>query len=228
MTPIRADAFVFDAFGTLFDVHSVAALAERCAPGAGAALSRLWRTKQLEYTWLQSLMASPAQRRDDFDVLTRRALDYAVDALALPIDTSTRARLADGYRHLQPHADTVATLQSLGPRPRWILSNGTHAMLASLVRDAGLAPAIDGVLSADDAGIYKPSPRVYELAVARLGLPAPRIAFVSSNCWDAVGAKAFGFTTLWVNRDGAPVDRHGPEPDRIVASLAELVPLCAN
>jgi len=101
-------------------------------------------------------------------------------------------------------------------------------MLEPLVRDAGLGTAIDGVLSVDDAGIYKPSPRVYALAVAQLGLPPARIAFVSSNCWDAVGAKAFGFRTLWINRDRAPVDRHGPAPDRIVDSLSDLVPLCTR
>jgi 2-haloacid dehalogenase len=108
------------------------------------------------------------------------------------------------------------------PRPRWILSNGTQAMLEPLVRQSGLTPLLDGVLSVDAAGIYKPSPRVYQLAVDRLRLPPRRIGFVSSNCWDAVGAKAFGFTTFWINRAAAPVDRHGPAPDRIMSTLGDL------
>ena len=100
-------------------------------------------------------------------------------------------------------------------------------MLEPLVRHQGLAAHLDGVLSVDDAGIYKPSPRVYQLAVDRLRLPAARIAFVSSNGWDAIGAKAFGFTTFWINRGGAPLDRHGPAPDRIIATLADLPALVA-
>jgi 2-haloacid dehalogenase len=225
--PLAVDALVFDAYGTLFDVHSITAAAERLLPGSATALSQLWRTKQLEYTWLQSLMAAPACPREDFAALTAKALDYAVEALRLALPSAGRAELLAAYLALSPFADVAPTLAALAPRPRWILSNGTLAMLDPLVRNSGLAADIDGVLSVDAAGIYKPSPRVYQLAVDRLRLPPRRVGFVSSNGWDAIGARAFGFTAFWINRTGAPVDRHGPAPDRVIASLADLPALLA-
>jgi len=218
-------AFVFDAYGTLFDVHSVAALTEELAPGSGAALSRIWRAKQLEYTWLQSLMATSRFPREDFAALTAHALDYAISALILPLDGEARHRLLDAYLRLAPFPGTRDVLAVLAPRPRWILSNGTRAMLEPLVRSTGLEDVLDGIISVDEAGIYKPSPRVYQLAVDRLGVPPAAIGFVSSNGWDAGGAKAFGFTTFWINRDGVPTERHAPEPDFVLGSLTELVPL---
>ncbi len=211
-------AFVFDAYGTLFDVHTVIARAELLAPGRGTALSQLWRTKQLEYTWLQSLMGT----RKDFHWVTGAALDYALAALEIPLDAAARASLLDAYLELDAFADARPTLLRLAPRPRWILSNGTRAMLDPVVRHAGLGDVLEGVISVDEAGIYKPSPRVYQLAVDRLGLPAERIGFVSSNGWDATGAKAFGFVTYWINRGGAPVEQHGPQPDHVLATLADL------
>ncbi len=216
------EALVFDAYGTLFDVHSVVTLADRLLPGGGVTLSQLWRTKQLEYTWQQSLMAIATRPRDDFAAVTELALDYALEALGMALPPAARRRLLDAYLELTPFADAAPALAALAPRPRWILSNGTMAMLEPLVRHSGLGGAIDGVLSADAAGIYKPCPRVYQLAVDRLQLPAARIGFVSSNCWDAIGAKAFGFIAFWIRRTGAPVDRHGPPPDRIISSLGDL------
>jgi 2-haloacid dehalogenase len=221
-------AFVFDAYGTLFDVHSVVALAEQIAPGNGAALSRLWRTKQLEYTWLQSLMATNRFPREDFGKLTAHALDYAISALILPLDHEARYRLLDAYLRLAPFPGTRDVLAALAPRPRWILSNGTRAMLEPLAHSTGLDEVLDGIMSVDDAGIYKPSPRVYQLAVDRLGVPPAAIAFVSSNGWDAAGAKAFGFTTFWINRDGVPIERHAPPPDFVLGSLPDLVPLVTS
>jgi 2-haloacid dehalogenase len=221
--PLRA--FVFDAFGTLFDVHSITATAEAIAPGQGALLSQIWRTKQLQYTWLQSLMIGSTQPRDDFATITAKALDYAVSQLMVPLGDRDRERLLTGYASLAPFSDARAALAELGPRPRWILSNGTLAMLEPLVRTSTLAPHIDGILSADDAGIYKPSPRVYHLAVDRLELEPAQIGFVSSNGWDAAGAAAFGFTTFWINRNGEPVERHAREPDFIVGSLANVLPI---
>jgi 2-haloacid dehalogenase len=218
-------ALVFDAYGTLFDVHSVVTLAEELAPRQGAVLSQLWRTKQLEYTWLESLMLSPAYSRDDFSTLTARALDYAIAQLMVPLEAADRQRLLDAYRALAPFPDALNALEELAPRPRWILSNGTRAMLEPLVTASPLAPHLDGILSVDAAGIYKPSPRVYQLAVDTLGLPAADIAFVSSNGWDAAGAKAFGFTTFWINRYGLPVERHAPDPDFVVGSLANIPPI---
>ncbi|MCC7216680.1 MAG: haloacid dehalogenase type II [Burkholderiales bacterium] len=216
------DAFVFDAYGTLFDVHSVTTLAEALAPGRGAELSRTWRAKQLEYTWLQSLMAGDGFVREDFAQVTAEALDYAIAALVLPLDDGDRARLAAAYLTLDAFPDARATLAALAPRPRWILSNGTLAGLTPLVRHNGMEALIDGVLSVDAVGVYKPAPQVYALAAQRLALPPARIGFVSSNCWDAIGAKAFGFTSFWINRTGAPIDRHGPWPDHVLGSLGDL------
>lgn len=215
-------AFVFDAYGTLFDVHSVVTLAEEFAPRQGAVLSQLWRTKQLEYTWLSSLMRSPGYARDDFSTLTARALDYAVAQLMVPLTAEQRQQLLDAYRALSPFPDATDALALLAPRPRWILSNGTLAMLEPLVASSSLAPHIDGILSVDGADVYKPAPGVYQLAVDRLQLAPADIAFVSSNGWDAAGAKVFGFTTFWINRYGLPVERHAPEPDFVVGSLANV------
>jgi 2-haloacid dehalogenase len=222
---IAVDALVFDAYGTLFDVHAVIVRAEELAPGHGAMLSRLWRTKQLEYTWLQSLMG-PAVR-EDFEAVTEHALDFALAELGVPLTAGERRDLCSAYLTLSPFPDVLATLAMLAPRPRWILSNGTLAMLEPLVRHHGLEAHLDGILSVEAAGIYKPSPRVYQLAVDRIGAPPARIGFVSSNGWDAIGAKAFGFTSFWINRAGAPVDRHAPPPDRMIATLADLPALLA-
>ena len=215
-------AFVFDAYGTLFDVYAVGALAERLAPPHGAELARLWRTKQLEYTWLQSLMAGSAHPREDFDRITAHALDFAIAALGLPLGADEKALLRNAYLTLAAFPDARAALKALAPRPRWILSNGTLAGINPLVRHNGMEALLDGVLSVDAVDVYKPAPQVYALAADRLGLPPERIGFVSSNCWDAIGARAFGFTTFWINRTGAPLDRHGPPPQHILSSLAEL------
>lgn len=216
-------AFVFDAYGTLFDVHSMVALCESFAPRQGAVLSQLWRSRQLEYTWLQSLMLSDVFAREDFEALTASALDFAASQLMIPLPPGQRALLLAAYRTLAPFGDAAEALAMLGPRPRWILSNGTLGMLEPLVAASPLAQHIDGILSADAAGVYKPAPPVYQLAVDRLELSAAQIAFISSNGWDAAGAKAFGFTTVWINRLGLPVERHAPPPDYVVGSLA-LVP----
>ena len=164
------DALVFDAYGTLFDVHTVTALAEFLAPGRGAAVSQMWRAKQLEYTWLTSLMAAPACPRPDFAAVTAQALDYALAALEVEFAPEARRRLCDGYLALSPFPDVRAALAALAPRPRWILSNGTLAMLEPLIRRTGVAADIDGVLSVDAADVFKPSPRVYRLAADRLSL----------------------------------------------------------
>lgn len=212
------DAFVFDAYGTLFDPASVAVRAEALLPGHGADIARLWRTKQLEYTWLGSLM----EARGDFAHVTEQALDYTLAALALSLDAAARRSLLDAWLALTPYPEAERALARLAPRPRWILSNGTLGMLTPLVRASGLAPHLAGILSVDEVDIYKPSPRVYKLACDRLGLAAARIGFVSSNGFDATGAKRFGFRVWWVNRAQLPVERHGPPPDHIVGSLAQI------
>ncbi len=158
-------------------------------------------------------------------MLTAKALDYALSQLMIPLDSAGRGRLLTGYQELVPFSDAAEALARLAPRPRWILSNGTRAMLDPLIARSALAPHVDGVLSVDVAGIYKPSPRVYQLASDRLQLAPAQIGFVSSNGWDASGAKAFGFTTFWINRLGLPVERHAPAPDFILASLTEFAAL---
>ena len=201
------DALVFDAYGTLFDVHAVIVRAEELAPGHGAVLSRLWRAKQLEYTWLQSLMGA----REDFAAVTAHALDYALAELGVPLAQGERRELRDAYLTLAPFPDVSAALAALAPRPRWILSNGTLGMLTPLVRHARprRAPGRRALRRRRRASTSQARGST-SWRSDRLALPAARIGFVSSNCWDAIGAKAFGFASFWINRAGAPVDRHGP------------------
>lgn len=215
------DALVFDAYGTLFDVHSVSREAESLWPGRGEALSRLWRTKQLEYTWLRSLMG----RYEDFARVTGDALAYACAALALPLDAASEKRLLDAYRRLSLFPEVRDALSALSPRRLAILSNGAPEMLAAVVRHADLDALIPDVLSVDALRVYKPDPRVYALAVDALGTPAGRIGFVSANGWDAAGAKAFGLRVFWVNRAQAPAETLGLPPDHVITTLAELPPL---
>lgn len=212
------EALVFDAYGTLFDVHSVGREAQTLWPGRGDELSRLWRSKQLEYTWLRSLMG----RYEDFSRVTRDALRYACAALALPLDDVAEARLLDAYRRLSLFPEVRAALASLGTRKLAILSNGAPEMLEAVVRHAGIDTLIRHVLSVDTLRVYKPDPRVYRLAVDTLGTPAERIGFLSANGWDAAGAKAFGMHVFWVNRTQAPLEVLGVPPDQVIASLAEL------
>ena len=211
---MRVDALVFDAYGTLYDVHSVVRRCESCFPGKGTQLSQLWRAKQLEYTWLRSLM----QRYVPFSQVTRDALAYACAALGLDSRTHAAA-LMDEYLRLAPFPEVSAALEHLQMK-RAILSNGSPDLLDPLVRNSGLR--FDAVLSVDELKIYKPAPQVYELAVKRLGVPKDRIGFVSSNCWDALGAKSYGFRVYWINRGGAPLDPLGFSADAQVTSLAEL------
>ncbi len=213
-------ALVFDAYGTLFDVHSVIAMCEELWPGQGAALSQLWRAKQLEYTWQRSLM----RRYEDFARVTAAGLRHGCAALGLALDESRRLRLMDAYLRLATYPEVRTALTELKAMrlKLAILSNGSPAMLRPVVANAGLRGAIGTVISVDPAKIYKPAPAVYQLAVRKLRAPKSAIGFVSSNCWDACGAKSFGFRTFWINRAGAPLDELGAVPDHIVGSLAEL------
>lgn len=218
----KVEAVVFDAYGTLFDVHSVAATAEQLFPGHGAALSQRWRGKQLEYTWLRSLM----QRHADFNMVTQQGLQYACESLQLTYSAQALATLNAAYRTLSVFADARLALDRLrGGNRLAILSNGAPDMLNAVVAHNALEPTFDAVLSVEEVGVFKPDRRVYQLAVDRLGVPAERIAFVSSNGWDAAGAKAFGFRVFWVNRTGAPAEQLAQPPDHILATLAELPPL---
>ena len=210
---MRAEALVFDAYGTLYDVHSVAARCESCWPGKGAELSRLWRARQLEYTWQRSLM----QRYAPFSTVTREALAYACEALGLELSVAQMEGLMSEYSRLATYPD-AGVLEKINLK-KAILSNGSPDMLLPLVEHSGLR--FDAVISVDEVRIFKPAPQVYELAVQRL--QTRNIGFVSSNCWDALGAKSFGFEVYWINRANAPVDRLGFKPDRIVRTLDEIL-----
>jgi 2-haloacid dehalogenase len=212
------DALVFDAYGTLFDVHSVVVRCEEIWPGKGSTLTPLWRAKQLEYTWLRSLMG----RYADFETVTREALRHTCETLDLACTDADVAALMEAYRHLDPYPEVVDFLRTLAGRRRSILSNGSPPMLDAVVANSGLAEEFDMVLSVDAIGIYKPDPRVYQLAVDRLGVDHSRIGFVSSNCWDACGAQSFGFNAFWINRGGAPTDALGATPARTLGALNEL------
>ena len=211
---------MFDAYGTLFDVHSVIALCDQLWPGKGVALSQLWRAKQLEYTWQRSLM----RRYENFNSVTEAGLGYACAALGLQLDEERRRRLTDAYLALATFpevGEALAGLKAMKLRLA-ILSNGSPAMLRPVVAHAGLRGLIGTVISVDQRKIYKPAPAVYRLAMERLRVPKAAIGFVSSNCWDACGAKSFGFHTFWINRSGAPVDELGVAPDHTIRSLEEL------
>jgi 2-haloacid dehalogenase len=210
---MRAEALVFDAYGTLYDALSVAARCESCWPGKGAELSRLWRAKQLEYTWQRSLM----QRYAPFSTVTREALAFACEALGLELSVAQMEGLMSEYLRLASYPD-VAALRKINLK-KAILSNGSPDMLLPLVEHSGLR--FDAVISVDEVKVYKPAPQVYELAVKRL--QTKNIGFVSSNCWDALGAKSFGFEVYWINRAGAPTDRLGFKPDRILRTLDEIL-----
>ena len=212
-------ACVFDAYGTLFDV---AAAARTCSAELGeksSALSTLWREKQLQYTWLRTLQG----RHADFWQVTGEALDFALETLRLS-GSGLRDRLLSLYLTLDvfPEVrDTLARLKQAGMRTA-ILSNGSPHMLQAAVEGARIAHLVDAVLSVEEVGIYKPHPRVYQLAVERLGLEAGAIAFQSSNAWDAWAASAFGMRVVWCNRyDQRPETLPG-RPDREIRSLAEL------
>jgi 2-haloacid dehalogenase len=213
---MRPEAFVFDAYGTLYDVHSVAARCESGWPGKGAQLSQLWRAKQLEYTWQRSLM----QRYVPFSTVTREALAYACAALGLELSVAQMEGLMGEYLRLSAFEDVPESLQKLKGCKQAILSNGSPDMLLPLVENSGLE--LDAVISVDELKIFKPAPQVYELAVKKLGVPKDKIGFVSSNCWDALGAKSYGFTVYWINRLKAPVDRLGFQPDMVLTSLGDL------
>ena len=210
--------FVFDAYGTLFDVHSVVE-AGRAITTDPMALSLAWRGKQLEYTWLRSLMG----RYEDFWTVTEQALRFAVARLALSATESQINALMDSYLALACFPEVPAALARLAAKPLGILSNGAPRMLAAVVRANGLEHTLRHVLSVDTVKVYKPSAKVYEIGARAFGLHPHDILFVSSNAWDVAGAKAFGYRTCWCNRLGAPRENLGVTPDLEVARLDEIL-----
>lgn len=211
-------ALVFDAYGTLFDVSSVVSICNELFPDRGKELSQIWRVKQLEYTWLRSLMG----RYEDFWKVTEDALIFACKTLNLLSESSVRDRLMEAYLHLDPYPEVQQALSALSNYSLAILSNGSPRMLKALVESAGLEGIFTHIISADEAGIYKPSPRVYQLAPQKLGIDRGSIGFVSSNSFDVNGAKSFGFWACWVNRLNNTWDEIGFLPDVTVNKLTDL------
>lgn len=211
---------MFDAYGTLFDVHSVIALAESIFPGQGAALSQAWRTRQLEYTWLRTL----SNRYKDFWQVTGDALTFAAQALHLPLAPAQHVQLLDAYLSLRPFPENLEVLRGLHASGMVLgtLSNGTASMLDAAIASAGMHGLFTHVLSVDSIGRYKTDAAVYALGTGAMGAPANEIAFVSSNCWDAIGATWFGYRTFWVNRGNAPMDQLDTSPEGVGSSLRDL------
>jgi 2-haloacid dehalogenase len=245
---VTIQAVVFDAYGTLYDIQSVAAVTEEAFPGYGEIVTQIWRIKQLEYTWLRSLM----RRYEDFSVITRDSLAYTIRVLGLKHDAATFERIMDKYLHLDLYPDALVTLAALKGRKLAILSNGSTGMLNALVRNSSLDRVLDATISIDSQRIFKPAPDAYALIEATLHVPPAEVLFVSSNPWDACGAKAFGLNVAWIERvtpeamalacvksDVVPpltmfkairtqMDELGLEPDYRIHALSELTDLVAR
>ena len=213
------EACVFDAYGTLFDVSSVARGAQDELGASWQALSDLWRMKQLQYTWLRGLSGQHA----DFWQVTGDALDFAMTSIGIT-DNGLRTRLMDLYLRISAYPEVKETLYRLKARgfKLAILSNGTPAMLSSAVDNANLGGLFDAVLSVEEVGVFKPHSSVYQLAVDRLAVAPKQICFISSNGWDAFSAKAFGFHVLWCNRFAQVPERIPDVPDGEIPDLSEL------
>lgn len=209
---------VFDVYGTLYDVFSVVKKCESLYPEKGEQISKLWRNKQLEYTWLRTLM----NRYENFWHITKDALYYALDSLALEYDSDKINGIMNSYLNLDPYPEVVEALQKFRPRKLAVLTNGNMDMLDQLVVRTGLDKFLEGILSADTIQLFKPKPEIYQLAVDFLGISKNEILFVSSNAWDIAGAKSFGFTVGWINRFNQPSEQLGVQADYVATNLLEL------
>ena len=228
MTNPGIQAVVFDAYGTLFDVYSIGALAERLYPGQGAALSVLWRDKQIEYTRLISLSDTNPQgsrHYQSFWDITRAALRYALARLGLPHRPAHEEALMAQYAELSAFPENLGVLKALRERgvATAILSNGNPEMLQSAVQSAGMGEWLDAVLSVDSVRQFKTTPSSYQRVLEQFPVAASDVLFVSSNGWDVMGAGWFGFTTLWVNRQGLPAETIGPAPHHTGRDLTEVL-----
>jgi 2-haloacid dehalogenase len=215
---VGIDAVAFDLYGTLLEVASVG----RAAAGVTddpTALVDLWRQKQLEYTWLRSLMGC----YQDFWTTTGDALDYSLERLGITVNDVGRVSLLNAWLDVSVYPEVPGALAALAPRGLAVLSNGNPEMLEAGLAAAGIRDRFDHVLSVDQLGVYKPHPSVYQLALKAFDLPAERILFVSSNPWDAAGARTFGLPVAWVNRAGVPFEHLGVAPSVVVTDLAGVV-----
>lgn len=213
-------AIVFDAYGTLFDVYSIGALAEKLFPKSGATLAELWRTKQIEYSQLRTMCST----YKPFWEVTQDALIFSCKKLKLELSFEAQNALMGQYAKLQAFPENLAVLQQLKNRglKLAILSNGNPQMLDAVVKAAGMVDVFNHILSVDAVRKFKTAPEAYQLAPDVFGLSARNILFVSSNCWDACGAAWFGYTTFWVNRNGAPLEELGVTPHAEGRSLTDL------
>jgi 2-haloacid dehalogenase len=210
---VTIKAVVFDAYGTLYDIQSVAAVTEEAFPGYGGIITQVWRIKQLEYTWLRSLM----RRYQDFSAVTRESLAYTLRCLGLKYDQDAFERIMDKYLHLDLYPDALAALAAMKDRKRAILSNGSPDMLDALARNTGLDRVLDAIISVDAKQIFKPSPDVYTLIESSLNVRPAEVLFISSNPWDACGAKSFGLNVAWI-------ERVTPEAMALACVESDLVP----
>lgn len=217
---MSASAYVFDAYGTLFDVHSAAARHADLVGERWQTLSDIWRTKQLEYTWVRAL----AGRRATFWQITEDALDFAGEATG-GLQDKTREVLLGAYRQLDAYPEAAGVLGALrqGGAKTAILSNGDPSMLQDAVMSARMADLFDALISVEPTGTFKPSADIYKLAVDELGVPAGAISFQSSNRWDIAGAQAFGFQTVWINRTKRPDEYEDMPAGEVLEDLRGLI-----
>ncbi|MEO0729277.1 MAG: haloacid dehalogenase type II [Pseudomonadota bacterium] len=216
----RFPHYVFDAYGTLFDVHSAAARYADDIGSAWQAMSQVWRQKHLEYTWIYAQTG----RHTDFWSLTEASLDTAIATVGAEVKTKTRQGLLDAYRTLDAYAevpDILERLRAAGAKTA-ILTNGDPEMIAAATESAGVADKLDAILTVHQIGVFKPNQRVYQIVCDHFDCAPDAVSFQSSNRWDAVGANVFGFKTLWVNRSGAPVEYPETPPDRMASTLDAL------
>lgn len=217
-------AILFDAYGTLYDVHSVMKKCNELYPGKGKQISQIWRQKQLDYVWIRSLM----DRYADFWSITKEALCYSLEELELQYNEKIVKEILDEYLNLNLYPEVIEALNIFYPRKLAILSNGNLKMLNKLAKNTSLDKHLDDIISVDDFKVYKPKPDAYYLAAKRLGFDKEEILFISSNGWDVAGSKSFGFKVGWLNRFGKPVDRLGIIPDFIASDLKELAQKTKN
>ncbi|MGG4491494.1 haloacid dehalogenase type II [Metabacillus idriensis] len=208
-------AFIFDVYGTLFDVHSVKKKGDELYEGKGEELSKVWRQKQLEYSFLRQIMGS----YEPFLTITRDSLRYAIRSLELKDSKENEDALLAEYTKLSHYPETEKVLSQLNHKKLAIFSNGSHDMLNPLIEQSGLSPYFDYVISVDEGKQFKPSPAAYTLVLKELGVNREEVLFMSSNGWDISGAKNFGFRTAWINRGGLPEEELGLSPDTIYSDL---------
>ncbi len=212
-------AFVFDVYGTLFNVHSVKEKADELYPTKGDEISRLWRQKQLEYSFLRQLMG----KYEPFWKITEDSLRYTINSLKLELSIEKINTLMESYLHLSPYPEVEEVLSQLKSKTLAVFSNGSHDMLNPLIKNSGLSSIFSELISVDDRKQYKPTPAAYHYVLERLNLERREILFMSSNGWDISGARAFGFQTAWINRNQLPNEELGLRPHSIFPDLRGML-----